>query len=66
MLHLLDIVALVIVLACVVYAMRALLPRSVLTRIAGSSGGDTAAGKSASCGGCNNCDANKKPDKSRH
>jgi hypothetical protein len=56
-----DGIALVIVLVCVVYAMRALLPRSVLSRLVGSTGnGKTAPNKSGSCGGCNNCGTGEK------
>jgi hypothetical protein len=56
--HLLDIVALAIVLLCVMYAARALLPRTVLARITGNS---ATAKKSGACGGCDGgCDISKK------
>lgn len=51
-----DVIALVIVLVCVVYTMRTLLPGSVLARI----GGKTAPDNAGNCGGCNSCDAGKK------
>lgn len=56
--HLLDIVALVIVLACVIYAMRALLPRTVLARLIGSD--SSTVPNKAGCGGCNSCDKTTK------
>jgi hypothetical protein len=59
--HLFDVIALAIVLCCMVYALRALLPRTVLARITGNI---VPAKKSGSCGGCDGCDTNKKTNDS--
>jgi hypothetical protein len=52
--HLLDIVAFAIVLFCVAYALRTLLPRTVLVHITGKSGADKKSGCGGCDGGCNN------------
>lgn len=56
--HLLDIVALAIVLLCMMYAAHTLLPRAVLARITGNA---ATAKKSGACGGCDgDCHTGKK------
>jgi len=61
--HLQDVVAFAIVLICALYAMRALLPRTVLARITGN---NVAEKKSGSCGGCDGCNTAGKKDDGCH
>jgi len=61
--HLLDVVAFAIVLICALYAMRALLPGTLLARFIGNSTGNRIAQKkSGSCGDCDGCAAPKTDD----
>lgn len=48
--HLLDAIALLIVAACTLYALRTLLPQPLLARLTGKP-----QPRKTSCGGCNGC-----------
>ena len=66
--HLLDFIAIAIVLVCTAYAARTLLPNAVLVHIPGNNRGNrTAAKKSGSCGSCDGCATdNSKADNGCH